>query len=113
MTLDSLYAGESIAHIILVTGILGGGAAWLSGRAMAGDWRPQWQVAIAAVLIGAATRFIAFALFEGELLAAPSFCCDTLIFLIVGLVGWRVDAGGADGAAISLALRPRRAARLA
>ena len=89
MRLDSLYAGESIAHIILVTGILGGGAAWLSGRAMAGDWRPQWQVAIAAVLIGAAARFISFALFEGELLAAPSFCCDTLIFLIVGLIGWR------------------------
>jgi hypothetical protein len=87
--MDSLYAGESIAHIILVTGILGSGAAWLSGRAMAGDWRPQWQVAIAAVLIGAAARFISFALFEGELLAAPSFFCDTLIFLIVGLVGWR------------------------
>ena len=87
--MDSLYAGESIAHIILVTGILGGGAACLSGRAMAGDWRPQWQVAIAAVLIGAAARFISFALFEGELLAAPSFCSDTLIFFIVGLIGWR------------------------
>ena len=71
--MDSLYAGESIGPIILVTGLLGGGAAWLSGRAMAGDWRPPWQVAIAAVLIGAAARFIHFALFEGELLSAPSY----------------------------------------
>jgi len=87
--MHDLYAGESIAHVILVTAILGGGAAWLSGRAVAGAWRPQWQVAISAVLIGAAARFIHFALFEGELFAVPAFCCDTLIFLMVGLVAWR------------------------
>jgi uncharacterized protein DUF6867 len=88
--MESLYAGENIAHIVLVTGILGGGAAWLSGRAVAAAWQPQWRVTIAALLIGGAARFIHFALFEGTLLSAPSFCCDVLIFLIVGLVAWRM-----------------------
>jgi hypothetical protein len=87
--MDRLYAGESMAHVVLVTGILGGGAAWLSGRAIAGTWRRQWQVAIAALLLGAAARFIHFALFQGELLSAASYCCDALIFLTVGLIAWR------------------------
>ena len=84
-----LYAGESIAHVVLVTVILGGGAAWLSGRAIAGAWRLPRQVAIAALLLGAAARFIHYALFQGEFLSAASYGCDTVIFLAVGLIGWR------------------------
>jgi hypothetical protein len=89
MKMDSLYANESIAPVILVTGLVGGGAAWLSGRAIAGAWHPQWQVAVAALFLGAAARFFHFALFEGEILSAASYCCDTLIFLVVGLIAWR------------------------
>jgi len=84
-----LYAGESIAHVVLVTIILGGGAAWLSGRAIAGDWRPPWQVAVAALLLGAAARFIHYALFQGDLLSVASYGCDVVIFLAVSLIGWR------------------------
>ena len=72
-----LYAGESIGAIVLVTGFLGGGAAWLSGRAIAGAWHPPWHVALVALVLGAAARFIHFALFHGELLSAPSYACDT------------------------------------
>ncbi|HKM88796.1 MAG TPA: hypothetical protein VJX48_09345 [Xanthobacteraceae bacterium] len=92
--MDRLYAGESIAHVVLVTAILGCGAAWLSGRAIAGTWRPPWQVAIAALLLGAAARFIHYALFQGEFLSAASYCCDTVIFLAVGLIGWRATRAG-------------------
>ena len=84
-----LYAGESIAHVVLVTVILGGGAAWLSGRATAGDWRPPWQIAVAALLLGAAARFIHYALFQGDLLSVASYGCDVVIFFAVGLIGWR------------------------
>jgi hypothetical protein len=87
--MDRLYAGESIGHVILVTGFLGGGAAWLAGRAVAATWRPPWQVAIAILLIAAATRFIHFALFHGDLLSATSSIADACIFLIVGLLAWR------------------------
>jgi hypothetical protein len=69
-----LYAGESIGAIVLVTGFLGGGAAWLSGRAIAGAWHPPWHVALVALLLGAAARFIHFALFHGELLSAARWC---------------------------------------
>ncbi|HML08405.1 MAG TPA: hypothetical protein VK430_09815 [Xanthobacteraceae bacterium] len=87
--MERLFAGESILPIIFVTGVLGGGAAWLSGRAIARAWRPPWQVAVATLLLGAAARFIHFALFQGELLSVASYGCDALIFLIVGLLAWR------------------------
>ena len=89
MDLNTLYPGETLVHVVLVTAILGGGAAWLSGRAIAGAWQPAWHVAIAALLVGLAARFIHFALFDGVLLSALSFVCDTLIFLVLGLLAWR------------------------
>lgn len=87
--MELLYAGEGIAHVVLVTAILGGGAAWLSGRAIARAWRPSWQVVIAALLLAAAARFIHYALFHGEFLSVASYGCDSVIFLAVGLIGWR------------------------
>ena len=87
---DSLYAGETIGHVILVTGFLGGGAAWLSGRATAATWRPPWHVAVTALLLGTAARFIHYALFQGNLLSVTSYACDVCVFLIVGLIAWRL-----------------------
>jgi hypothetical protein len=87
--MDAPYAGESILQIVLLTLVVGAGATALSGRAIALAWRPPSQVAIAAFLLGAAARFFHFALFKGELLSVPSYCCDTLIFIIVGMLAWR------------------------
>jgi uncharacterized protein DUF6867 len=87
--MDGLYAGESLLQIALLTILVGGGAAALSGRAIALAWRPPWQVAIAALLLGGAARFFHFALFNGELLSAPSYGCDSLIFIIAGMIAWR------------------------
>jgi len=83
------YTGENVLHVILVTGVFGCAAAWLLGRAIARAWRPPWQVAGAALLLAAAGRFVHFALFEGELLSAPSYGCDALIFVVVGVLAWR------------------------
>jgi hypothetical protein len=87
---DSLYAGESSGAVLLVTGVLGGGAAWLAGRAIALSWRSSLHVVLAVVLLAAAARFIHFALFGGNLLSLSSYGCDFAIFLAVGLIAWRV-----------------------
>jgi hypothetical protein len=87
--MDRLYAGETIVDIVLLTGVIGGGAAWLSGRAIAASWRGPSRVVLTALLLGAAARFFHFALFQGQLLSAASFACDAAIFLVVGLVSWR------------------------
>jgi hypothetical protein len=87
--MDRLYAGETIVDIVFMTGIIGGGAAWLSGRAIAASWRGQSRVVLTALLLAAAARFFHFALFQGQLLSATSFACDALIFIVVGLLAWR------------------------
>jgi hypothetical protein len=91
---DPLYAGEGIGHVILVTGFLGGGAAWLAGRAIALTWQPPWHAALAMAGIAAAARFIHFALFQGNLLSLTSYLCDAGLLVIVGLLAWRVTRAG-------------------
>jgi hypothetical protein len=85
-----LYGSESLTQILLVTGLIGGGAAWLAGRAIALTWRPTWHIAAYMVLLGAAVRFVHFALFEATLLSLPSFLVDTIYLLLVGSLAWRM-----------------------
>lgn len=84
-----LYEEESFGIFVLVTLIMGGGAAWLSGRAIAGTWRPWWHVAAYMLILGLAVRFIHFALFEGTLLSPHYYAIDTAVCVIVGFLGYR------------------------
>jgi hypothetical protein len=88
--LATLYATESWLQVLFVTGILGGGAAWLTGRACADTWRPLRQVIGYMLLLGGAVRFFHFALFEGELLSLPSYLADTLYLTAAGCLSWRI-----------------------
>jgi hypothetical protein len=88
--MDQIYESESLLQVVLITGIIGGGAAWLAGRALAHTWRPFWHVIGYMALLGAAVRFVHFALFEADLLAPLSYAADTAFLLCVGCLGWRV-----------------------
>ena len=88
--MDQLYAEESLLQVALVTGVLGGGAAFLAGRAIAQTWRPFWSVVVYMAMLGAAVRFVHFALFEGTLLSPASYLADTLYLIIVGSLAWRI-----------------------
>ena|ERR1700693_4295789 len=92
--MDQIYATESPLQILLVTGLIGGGAAALAGRAIASTWRPFWHVIGYMALLGAAVRFVHFALFEADLLAPASYAADTAYLLAVGSLAWRVTRAG-------------------
>ena len=84
-----LYEEGSFFIFVLVTIILGGSGAWLTGRAIAGTWRPPWQVAAYMLLLGGAVRFIHMSLFEGTLLSLHYYAVDTAICLAFGYAGFR------------------------
>lgn len=88
--MGGLYATETFLQVLFVTGIIGGAAAWATGRAIAETWRPYWQVVTYMLLLGGAVRFVHFALFEGELLSVPSYLADMLYLLAVASLAWRI-----------------------
>ena len=85
-----LYEEPSIWLFLLVTVFLGGGAAWLSGRAVALTWRPYWQVLGYMLLLACAVRFLHYALFEGTLLTAQYYAVDLGVLCILGSIGFRL-----------------------
>lgn len=85
-----LYAGENWLQIVMVTGVIGGGAALLAGRAISATWRPYWYVIAYMLLLGAGVRFLHFALFAGNILSLPSYLADTLYLLLVGSIAFRM-----------------------
>ena len=84
-----LYEEDSLGVFLLVTVVLGGGAAALAGRAVALTWRPWWQVLVYMLMLGAAVRFIHFALFEGTLLSIHYYAVDTLVCMAFGFAGFQ------------------------
>ena len=83
---------QNASPFVLVTIILGGGAAWLAGRAVAQTWRPWWQCVLYMFLLGAAVRFFHVALFDGEW-SFPAYGIDTAVAIAFAVVGFRLTRG--------------------
>ncbi|MGY2051852.1 DUF6867 family protein [Methylobacterium sp. JK268] len=80
---------ENAAVFLLVTVVMGGWAAWMLARGIALGWRPYWQAVLGLLLLGAAVRFIHFALFGGTLVTPQFYAIDTLVLLVLGSAGYR------------------------
>ncbi|MCB1475304.1 MAG: hypothetical protein H6883_06845 [Rhodobiaceae bacterium] len=85
-----LWEENSVWIFVLVTVVLGGGAAMLTGRAIARSWRSFPVVAIYLVPLAAAIRFFHFALFGGTLLSFHYFVVDYLVILVLAGIGYRI-----------------------
>ena len=93
-SMGELYPTESLLQILFVTGVLGGGSAWLTGRAIAMTWRPLWSAVAYAALLGCAVRFVHFALFEADLLAPAAYAVDTAFLILVACLSWQLARTG-------------------
>jgi hypothetical protein len=78
-----------LGAFLLVTVVLGGGAAWLAGRAVAQTWRPWWQAILYMFVLGGAARFIHYALFDGALLSLSAYALDTAVAMGFAMAGFR------------------------
>ena len=73
-----------------VTVCLMGFAAFMTGRAIALTWKPGWHAAGYACLLGLADRFLAFALFGGQLLSLSAYLVDTAVLVAIALLSHRL-----------------------
>lgn len=90
ISLPRLLYEESFGVFLLVTVCLAGGASWLTGRAVAGTWRPWWHVLVYALILGAAARFFHHALFGGTFLSPRYYLVDAIVCLTLGFLAFRV-----------------------
>lgn len=81
---------DNFGVFLLVTMFLGGGAAFLTGRAIASTWRPLWQLPLYLLLLAGAARFLHFSLFEASLLSLHYYLVDLAILAVFGMLGYRL-----------------------
>ncbi|MEO1329344.1 MAG: DUF6867 family protein [Pseudomonadota bacterium] len=75
---------------LLITLALGGGAAWMTGRAVAGAWEHPAILVGYTALLACAARFLHFALAGGSLLTGWYWSVDFLILLAIAGLSFRV-----------------------
>ena len=87
--------GTSPAVFLVLTVILAGGAAMLTGQAVAQNWKPLGQVLAAALGLSLADRFLVFALFDGPLLSIPGLISAFVVLALIGFLSWQTSRAAA------------------
>ncbi|HUG62352.1 MAG TPA: hypothetical protein VMP03_10930 [Methylomirabilota bacterium] len=84
-----LYEETSLLSFVLVTVIMGGGTAWMTGRACAVTWRPLYVLIFYLLILGVGVRFIHFSVFESTLFSLQYYAVDAIYCIIIGVLGFR------------------------
>jgi hypothetical protein len=77
-------------QFLVFTVVLGCGAAFLAGRALAAGWQSIGLLAFYMLLFTCGLRFLDFALFESQLLSVKYFISHGLLVLAAALLGYRL-----------------------
>ena len=64
------------------------GAAWMTGRSVAGDWKPLWILGVYVLLLGLGARFLHFALYQAVFVSPVRYLIDTIVLGGVAYVGF-------------------------
>jgi hypothetical protein len=64
-------------------------AAWMTGRSLATDWKPIWNLIASALLLGAGARFLHFALYQAPFLSFGRYALDTILLAIVAWLAFQ------------------------
>jgi branched-chain amino acid transport system ATP-binding protein len=70
--------------------VLCGFAAFATGRALAGMWRPIWWTVPYCLLLGMVDRFLQWSLFDGALLSPLAYAVDSAVLIAIGLLAYRM-----------------------
>jgi len=74
---------------ILLTLVIGGSAAWVTGKAIAQTWRPFLQLPWYVLLLTGGVRFLHHALWWEPLFPIQNWVVDYLVLFAFALIGYR------------------------
>ena len=86
----SLFVEQDTWIFIILTCMLGGGAAFAAGRSLALGWRPYYLLFIYMLIFTCGIRFLHFALFESALLSVKYYISHGLVIQLSALLGYRM-----------------------
>ena len=89
MSLFPDILGTAPGVFLGLTVIFMGGCAFLAGQALATTWRPAWRMLPYGLLMGAADRFLDYALFQGRLWSAGGYLVASGVLMASGLLAYR------------------------
>jgi hypothetical protein len=84
-----LYETPSALPFLFVTVILGGAAAWATGRSCARTWRTPAVLFFYLALLGVAIRFIHFSVLGDTLVSPHYYLVDTIVLMVIGFFAYR------------------------
>jgi hypothetical protein len=82
--------GKTLLVFLGLSAVLGGAAAFATGRALAKHWRPLWYAPFAMVPLAAGVRFLHYALFGEPLISLHGFAADYAVVLGLALLGFKL-----------------------
>ena len=83
--------GTTYGVFFIVTIMVMGFAAYMTGQVCATTWRPVGHAVFYCFLLGLTDRFLVFALFQGELLSVSGYLIDTAVLIVVALFAYRLN----------------------
>ena len=75
---------------LILTVLIGGGGAFLSGRGLARGWKPFWRLFAYMALLAGAVRFFNYALFSGSLLSPHYYLVTYAVLVAAAGLGFRM-----------------------
>jgi len=85
-----IFYDNTLTAFVIVTLVLGGGAAWLTGRAVALSWQPALRVVLYMLLLALPVRFLHWSLADGTLLALQYYIVDAVVLIGISLLSHRL-----------------------
>jgi hypothetical protein len=86
----SWLSDDSLRVFLVLTVIIGGGAAFLAGRGLARSWKPFSRILFYMAMLAAAVRFFHYALFDGDLLSLYYYLVTYVVLVAAATLGFRV-----------------------
>jgi hypothetical protein len=83
-------SSNGVLQFLVLTVIMGGGAAFMAGRSLAGGWRGIGLLLAYMIPFTAAIRFLHFALFQGHLISLSHFLVHGAIVAGFAVLGYRM-----------------------
>ena len=86
----SFFVEQNPWIFLILTVILGGGAAFQAGRSLAQGWKSPWLLAVYMLIFGVGVRFLHFALFQSQLTSLHYYLSHTLVVMAFAFLGYRI-----------------------